>query len=78
MTEIAPGTHKPPGTRVPGYPGPNTRRVTGPTRTRMGSYRSGYYPSGTRVVDERGTTSIRRIPSRAPPTCVWTNRLVLD
>ena len=45
-----------PGTRVPvlvGYPGSITRQVFGITRTRTGSDRSGYYPSGTPVVDER-------------------------
>ena len=40
---------------TPGYPDPNTRRVMRITRTRTGRDRSGYYPPGTRVVDERGT-----------------------
>ena len=43
-------------TEITGYPDPNTRRVIGATRTRTGSDRSGYYPAGTRVVDERGST----------------------
>ena len=44
-----------PGTRNTGYPGPNTRRVVGPTRSRTGSDRSGYYLPGTRVVEVPGT-----------------------
>ena len=40
------------------YPG--TRRVIDTTRTRTGSERSGYYPSGTRVVDKRGTTLVHQ------------------
>lgn len=41
--------------RVPRYPDLNARRVFDPTHTRTGSARSGYYPSGTRVIDERST-----------------------
>ena len=65
-----PGTREPgyPCTRVPvlvGYPGVWGTRVPGstcPAGIRYYLYpngysdRSGYYPSGTRVVDERGTT----------------------
>ena len=32
--------------------------VIGPACTRTDSTRSGYYPSGTRVIDERGTTLV--------------------
>lgn len=46
-----------PGIGIPaGYPGPMTRRVLSVTRSRTGSDRPGYYPSVTRVVEERGTT----------------------
>ena len=44
--------------RVPGHPSSNTRRVLGITRTRTGSDSSGYYPSSTRVVDERVPTRV--------------------
>ena len=37
---------------------PNTLGALGIDRLRRGIGRSGYYPSGTRLVDERGTTRI--------------------
>ena len=51
------------------YPG--TRRVIDTTRTRTGSERSGYYPSGTRVVDKRGTTLVHQcqVPVRGISIC---------
>ena len=74
LRDIAQGTRKPPGTRlfrVPGYPGANTRRVIGTTRTRTGSDRSGYYPSGTRVVDEGGTTLLCSTQSVRTPSLFY-------
>ena len=64
LRDIAQGTRK---FRVPGYPGSNTRRVIRryyPCPNGYRSDRSGYYPSGTRVIDERGTTlslTVRRL-----------------
>lgn len=55
MRDISPGTGKSPDTQVSD---PSTRRVTDPTRARTGSDKSAQYPSGTRIVDERGSTLI--------------------